>query len=163
MPTRACVAAEQRKASPARTSGDHSAVAPPVPIPNTAVKRCSPDGSAAIGRARVGRRQNPAPKAFGAGLFLYRDSPVPVAWDEDKSTLNFLPTWTLYFQAVSQNFAQRTFIERGDVQQIGATSQRNCLKWKRNNNFRGTQSIGRHNQRRSQLFGHAFEPRGGVH
>src|SRR5947207_15948728 len=70
MPTRACVAAVQRNASPARTSGDNSAVAPPVPIPNTAVKRCSPDGSATKGRARVGRRQNPAPKAFGAGLFL---------------------------------------------------------------------------------------------
>jgi hypothetical protein len=39
-------------------SGDPSAVAPPVPIPNTEVKRCSPDGSTAIGRARVGRRQN---------------------------------------------------------------------------------------------------------
>src|SRR5712691_403805 len=42
-------------------SGDNSAVAPPVPIPNTAVKRCSPDGSTAIGRARVGRRQNKIP------------------------------------------------------------------------------------------------------
>src|SRR6266851_3270297 len=42
-------------------SGDNSAVAPPVPIPNTAVKRCSPDGSTAIGRARVGRRQNQMP------------------------------------------------------------------------------------------------------
>jgi hypothetical protein len=41
-----------------RPSGDYSAVAPPVPIPNTAVKRCSPDGSTAIGCARVGRRQN---------------------------------------------------------------------------------------------------------
>ncbi len=46
---------------PAQISGDNSAVAPPVPIPNTAVKRCSPDGSTAIGRARVGRRQNRAP------------------------------------------------------------------------------------------------------
>ena len=44
--------------SPAQNSGDSSAVAPPVPIPNTAVKRCSADGSPAIGRARVGRRQN---------------------------------------------------------------------------------------------------------
>jgi hypothetical protein len=42
-------------------SGDHSAVAPPVPIPNTEVKRCSPDGSATIGCARVGRRQNYGP------------------------------------------------------------------------------------------------------
>ena len=39
-------------------SGDTSAVAPPVLIPNTEVKRCSPDGSTATGRARVGRRQN---------------------------------------------------------------------------------------------------------
>ncbi len=39
-------------------SGDISVVAPPVPIPNTEVKRCSPDGSTATGRARVGRRQN---------------------------------------------------------------------------------------------------------
>ena len=38
-------------------SGDHSAAEPPVPIPNTEVKRCSPDGSASIGCARVGRRQ----------------------------------------------------------------------------------------------------------
>ena len=51
-------------ASPARTSGDNSAVAPPVPIPNTAVKRCSPDGSTAIGCARVGRRQNKDPAGF---------------------------------------------------------------------------------------------------
>jgi len=52
---------EAAKASPARTSGDSSAVVPPVPIPNTAVKRCSPDGSATQGRARVGRRQNKVP------------------------------------------------------------------------------------------------------
>ena len=38
-------------------SGDHSTVDPPVPIPNTEVKRCSADGSAAIGRVRVGRCQ----------------------------------------------------------------------------------------------------------
>ena len=29
-----------------RESGGHSTVAPPVPIPNTEVKRCSADGSA---------------------------------------------------------------------------------------------------------------------
>src|SRR5438132_5477563 len=51
-------------------SGDHRAVAPPVPIPNTAVKRCSPDGSATKGRARVGRRQNPATWKQVAGLFF---------------------------------------------------------------------------------------------
>ena len=71
MPTRACVAAVQRNASPARTSGDNSAVAPPVPIPNTAVKRCSPDGSAAIGRARVGHRQNKNPTGFIPVGFLH--------------------------------------------------------------------------------------------
>src|SRR5437588_5417285 len=45
-----------------QTSGDPSAVAPPVPIPNTEVKRCSPDDSASLGCAKVGRRQyyNPA-------------------------------------------------------------------------------------------------------
>ena len=40
-----------------RPSGDLSAVEPPVPIPNTEVKRCSPDDSASIGCAKVGRRQ----------------------------------------------------------------------------------------------------------
>ena len=72
MPTRAGVAAVQRNASSARTSGDNSAVAPPVPIPNTAVKRCSPDGSAAIGRARVGHRQNKNPAGFPAGFLISR-------------------------------------------------------------------------------------------
>ena len=43
----------------ARSSGDNSAVVPPVPIPNTEVKRCSPDDSASIGCAKVGRRQFP--------------------------------------------------------------------------------------------------------
>jgi hypothetical protein len=42
-------------------SGDPSAVAPPVPIPNTEVKRCSPDDSVSIGYAKVGRRQSYAP------------------------------------------------------------------------------------------------------
>ena len=36
---------------------------PPVPIPNTEVKRCSPDDSASIGRAKVGRRQYLPPLA----------------------------------------------------------------------------------------------------
>ena len=45
------------KASRVSHSGDLSAAEPPVPIPNTEVKRCSPDGSASIGCARVGRRQ----------------------------------------------------------------------------------------------------------
>jgi hypothetical protein len=42
-------------------SGDPSAVDPPVPIPNTEVKRCSPDDSTSIGCAKVGRRQSHAP------------------------------------------------------------------------------------------------------
>jgi hypothetical protein len=52
-------------------------VAPPVPIPNTAVKRCSPDGSTAIGRARVGRRQNREPVGRDAsGLFVFVVTPT---------------------------------------------------------------------------------------
>ncbi len=34
--------------------GDHKAVVRPVPIPNTAVKRCLADGSGCIASARVG-------------------------------------------------------------------------------------------------------------
>jgi DNA-directed RNA polymerase specialized sigma24 family protein len=64
----------QKSASawPEQFSGDPSAVDPPVPIPNTEVKRCSPDGSASIGCARVGRCQNLRPASWkqGAGLFL---------------------------------------------------------------------------------------------
>lgn len=59
-----------------RPFGDQSAVAPPVPIPNTEVKRCSADGSASIGCARVGHRQSYAP-SFGNkawGIFLYRNA-----------------------------------------------------------------------------------------
>jgi hypothetical protein len=41
----------------AKPSGDLRDVAPPVPIPNTEVKRVIADGSASIGCARVGRRQ----------------------------------------------------------------------------------------------------------
>ena len=53
-------------------SGDSSAVAPPVPIPNTEVKRCSPDDSASIGCAKVGRRQSFCPASWkqGAGHFF---------------------------------------------------------------------------------------------
>ena len=39
------------------SSGDYSVVEPPVPIPNTAVKHHSANGSASIGCARVGRCQ----------------------------------------------------------------------------------------------------------
>lgn len=42
----------------ARQSGGHSALAPPVPIPNTEVKQCNADDSAAIGCAKVGSRQD---------------------------------------------------------------------------------------------------------
>jgi hypothetical protein len=42
-------------------------VVPPVPIPNTEVKRCSPNGSASLGCARVGRRQNYEPRPVKAG------------------------------------------------------------------------------------------------
>ena len=55
-----------------QTSGDLSAVAPPVPIPNTEVKHCSPDGSACIACARVGRCQSYA-RHLGnkmSGIFL---------------------------------------------------------------------------------------------
>ena len=45
-------------------SGDPSAVAPPVPIPNTEVKRCSPDDSASLGCAKVGRRQSLRPVSW---------------------------------------------------------------------------------------------------
>ena len=52
-------------------SGDYRAVAPPVPIPNTEVKRCSPDGSTATGRARVGRRQSKNPTGFPVGFLVF--------------------------------------------------------------------------------------------
>ena len=52
---------EHAKAFPSRSprpaSGDHSAVEPPVPIPNTEVKRRSANGSRTTGPARVGRCQ----------------------------------------------------------------------------------------------------------
>ena len=42
-------------------------MAPPVPIPNTEVKRCSPDDSTSIGCAKVGRRQSYEPVSAKAG------------------------------------------------------------------------------------------------
>ena len=45
----------------AQTSGDLSATEPPVPIPNTPVKRCSADDSMTKGHAKVGHRQYPFP------------------------------------------------------------------------------------------------------
>src|SRR6476646_11153803 len=61
---------QSRAAQALLGSGDNSAVAPPVPIPNTEVKRCSPDGSTATGRARVGRRQNKTPTGFPVGVLV---------------------------------------------------------------------------------------------
>jgi hypothetical protein len=71
---RRCDSSETASAVP--HSGDNSAVAPPVPIPNTEVKRCSPDGSTAIGRARVGRRQNQNPGEFISSGFLLLAAPI---------------------------------------------------------------------------------------
>ena len=63
----------------ARSSGDHSAVEPPVPFPNTEVKRCSPNDSASIGCAKVGRCQYPRPAQVTiperGGSVLYPNHP----------------------------------------------------------------------------------------
>ena len=70
-----CNAPLKRVTPRASLSGDHSAVEPPVPIPNTEVKRCSPDDSASIGRAKVGRRQYLPPLAsspLARGGFFFR-------------------------------------------------------------------------------------------
>src|SRR6476646_7789561 len=61
---------QSRAAQALLGSGDNSAVAPPVPIPNTEVKRCSPDGSTATGRARVGRRYNKTLTFFPVGFLV---------------------------------------------------------------------------------------------
>ena len=55
------------------SSGDFCVVEPPVPIPNTEVKRHSADGSACLACARVGRCQSlcPAPvEKPGLGIFF---------------------------------------------------------------------------------------------
>jgi hypothetical protein len=61
-------------------------VAPPVPIPNTEVKRCSPNGSASLGCARVGRRQNYEPRPVKAGrgslVFFNRARSRPSLFEE---------------------------------------------------------------------------------
>ena len=62
---------ENRDPTELQPSGDLSAVAPPVPIPNTEVKRCSPDGSASIGCARVGRCQY-----YGPAFWKQKAGPV---------------------------------------------------------------------------------------
>ena len=57
-------------------SGDPSAVAPPVPIPNTEVKRCSPDDSTCLACAKVGRRQSLCPvswKQEAGPFYLFAD------------------------------------------------------------------------------------------
>ena len=54
---------------------DHSEGAPPDPMPNSAVKPLSADGSAALGRVRVGHRQalNTKPRLRKeAGFFIKR-------------------------------------------------------------------------------------------
>src|SRR6185437_10943791 len=53
--------------------GGNTAVVRPVPIPNTAVKRCRADGSSPIGSARVGRRQffNKKPEKISSPAFLF--------------------------------------------------------------------------------------------
>ena len=53
-------------------SGDHSAVAPPDPMPNSEVKRSSADGSVGSPHVRVGHRQAPnlsSPLATAGYLF----------------------------------------------------------------------------------------------
>jgi hypothetical protein len=57
-------------------SGDHSAVEPPVPIPNTEVKRRSANGSRTTGPARVGRCQINSPhSAMNAGCPRFTTCP----------------------------------------------------------------------------------------
>ena len=69
--------------------GGNTAVVRPVPIPNTAVKRCMADGSGCIASARVGSRQsfNKSPDRVRAFCFLPSDlrtfsaSPFPSSRD----------------------------------------------------------------------------------
>ena len=51
-------------------SGGHGTVAPPVPIPNTEVKRCCADDSMTKGYAKVGHCQISNPSPQGGGFFL---------------------------------------------------------------------------------------------
>ena len=63
------------RASSRRLPGDFSELVPPVPIPNTEVKRLSADDSVAHGHARVGHRQAPNEEAPGlttGGFFIFR-------------------------------------------------------------------------------------------
>jgi hypothetical protein len=56
---------------PGQQSGGHGTVAPPVPIPNTEVKRCCADDSMTKGHAKVGRCQITNPSPHRAGFFLH--------------------------------------------------------------------------------------------
>ena len=63
-----------------RFPGDHRAAVPPVPIPNTAVKRRLADGSACIACARVGRcrvYRSPGPKRIRASFFPPLGTEIP--------------------------------------------------------------------------------------
>jgi hypothetical protein len=62
-------------------SGDLRSLAPPVPIPNTEVKRAFADGSASIGCARVGRCQyyEPRGRKLLRGSFFVRHAVVSFA------------------------------------------------------------------------------------
>jgi len=60
------------------SSGDPCVAVPPVPIPNTEVKRLSADGSASLGCARVGRCQSypvGSVKTDPAGPFFFEEEP----------------------------------------------------------------------------------------
>ena len=55
--------------------GDNSAVVPPDPFPNSAVKRSCADGSVGSPHVRVGHRQAPnydKPQSFFEGLGFFR-------------------------------------------------------------------------------------------
>src|SRR5437762_14226126 len=82
--------------------------------------------------------------------------------DEGGSALNFLQTWTVYFQAVLQ-------ISRNALSSNAATSSRLARARKEiacSGNemiISAARKVSADNQRRAQLFGHTFEPRGRVH
>src|SRR5215204_5454000 len=81
-------------------SGDPSAVAPPVPIPNTEVKRCSPDDSTSIGCAKVGRCQSYAPflaKAGNGALVFVRITSF--CRGSDYSPVGVLPKQAFYAES----------------------------------------------------------------
>jgi hypothetical protein len=75
-------------------AGDRSAVAPPVPIPNTEVKRRSADGSGAQGSARVGRCQIQTQPAGNGGLFCFPVRAWVLRWrvEEGRKSYNPIPT-----------------------------------------------------------------------